>query len=36
VQRVLAREFIHSALRNGIGDEDLRWRHHGFKLSGID
>ena len=35
MQRVLAREFVHSALRNGIGDEDLR-RSHGsltFKRS---
>ena len=35
LQRVLAREFVHSALRNGIGDEDLR-RSHGsltFKRS---
>ena len=35
LQRVLAREFVHSALRNGIGDEDLRARHDGFKLSSI-
>ena len=27
LQRVLAREFVHSALRNGIGDEDLRRSH---------
>ena len=25
LQRVLAREFVHSALRNGIGNEDLRY-----------
>jgi hypothetical protein len=32
VQRVLAREFIHSALRNRIGDEDLRLSHGSFAV----
>src|SRR5262249_42507097 len=35
LQRVLAREFVHSTLRNGIGDEDLRRSHSSltFKRS---
>jgi hypothetical protein len=32
MQRVLARKFIHSALRNGIGDEDLRRSHGSFAV----
>ncbi|KAG0506164.1 MAG: hypothetical protein Udaeo_04640 [Candidatus Udaeobacter sp.] len=32
LQRVLAREFVHSALRNGIGDEDLRRSHGSFAV----
>ena len=35
-QRILAREFIHSALRNGSAMRTFGARHHGFKLSGID
>ena len=33
LQRVLAREFVHSALRNGIGDEDLRRSHFPCALN---
>ena len=33
LQRVLAREFVNPALRNGIGDEDLRRSHFPCALN---
>ena len=36
IDHAVTREFIDAALGNMIGNEDLRARHDGFKLSGID